>query len=597
MASSFDISAYSDALVVLGAAGVIVPVVRRMGVSPVLGYLGAGALLGPLGLGSFISSAPFLKWVTVEGGQNVSSIADLGVVFLLFMIGLELSYERLMSMRRLVFGLGGLQVLLCSAAIAGTLSIIGYRPPLALLIGACFALSSTAVVLEVLAQKSRMKSLVGRTSFSILLAQDLAVIPILMYISILGAGSNASVLASVGSALGQAVLAVLTIVVVGRFFMRPVFRVVASAKSSELMMAAILFSIIGSGFVAGIAGLSMTLGAFVAGLLLAETAYSKVVEATVEPFKGLLLGVFFFSIGMKIDVRVILPQAALVLAAIAALVAIKFVVTFWLARLFRFSPAVSVETSLLLSPGGEFAFVGIGLAASLKLLDAQQTTLCVTVAALSMCLIPLFGAVSARLARAISPPSTPAAELTATPAAQQKHAIVIGYGRTGKVVCELLKRHKTPYIAVDSNAASVVADRQAGHEVYYGNAAQPEFLKTCGLTEAVGVIVTLDNRSVIDKVVQDVRIARPEIFIVSRARDEAHARHLYAIGVNDAVPETVEASLQLSEAALIGIGVPTGRAIVSVHTYRDDVRKALQKAAAEARAEANGGPLETPDAA
>ena len=286
--TTINISNYSDALIVLGTAGVVVPMVRRFGLSPVLGYLGAGALLGPLGLGTFNQKYPALFWFTISDARNVDGIAELGIVFLLFLIGLELSLHRLLAMRRLVFGLGGLQVLLTTALLAGVALLLGRPASEAVILGACLSLSSTAIVLELLSNQERLTTTVGRASFSVLFAQDLAVIPILMFVSILAAGPSESVLKSLGTALLQAVIAVAVIVAFGRVLLRPLLRLVANTRSTELFIAVILFVIIAAGVIAYEAGLSMALGAFVAGLLLAETEYRKAIEATVEPFKGLL---------------------------------------------------------------------------------------------------------------------------------------------------------------------------------------------------------------------------------------------------------------------------------------------------------------------
>ena len=293
MAATINTAAYSDALVVLGTAGIVVPIVSRLGFSPVLGYLGAGALLGPLGLGSFVNSLPVLFWFTVSDAKNVEGIAELGIVFLLFLIGLELSLDRLLTMRRLVFGLGGLQVLLATAVLAAAAAMAGQSASTSLILGASLSLSSTAIVLELLSRQERLTTNVGRASFSVLLAQDLAVIPILLFISILAAGPGGSVLKSLGIALLQAAVAVGVIVVFGRLLLRPLFRLVAATHSRELFIAAALFVIVGDGVIASRAGMSMALGAFVAGLLLAETEYRKAIEATIEPFKGLLLGHLF----------------------------------------------------------------------------------------------------------------------------------------------------------------------------------------------------------------------------------------------------------------------------------------------------------------
>ena len=582
MASTINVAAYSDALVVLGTAGIVVPIVSRLGFSPVLGYLGAGALLGPLGLGSLINSFPLLYWFTVGDAQDVAGIAELGIVFLLFLIGLELSLHRLMTMRRLVFGLGGLQVLITTALIAGGAVYFGKSPSESIILGASLSLSSTAIVLELLSRQERLKSSVGRASFAVLLLQDLAVIPVLMFISLLAAGPNGSVLASLGRALLQAVIALAVIVVFGRVLLQPLFRMVAATRSRDLFIATALFVIIAAGVVANQAGLSMALGAFVAGLLLAETEYRKAIEATIEPFKGLLLGIFFFTVGMDIDVRELLREPYLLAAAVVGLIAIKSLLIMGLAKLFRLSSPVAIEMGLLLGPGGEFAFVGIGMAAELHLIDAGLASFALAVTSVTMAVTPLLSSAGRRFAARFRAAGATPSELIARPSGTQKHAIVVGYGRVGKMVCALLKEHGIAYIAADLDASTVTRDRRDGHEVYYGNAADPQFLEICGLANASGVIITIHTQDLIDDIVAHVRAMRPDVLIVSRARDADHARHLYELGATDAVPETVEASLQLSEAALVGLGIPVGPVIASIHEKRDELRHALQQAARQA---------------
>ena len=572
-------SGYTDALVVLGTAGVVVPVVRRWGLSPVLGYLAAGAVLGPLGLGSISNAFPVLSWFTISDAQNVAGIAELGIVFLLFLIGLELSFHRLSTMRRLVIGLGGSQVLLTSALIAGAAVAAGKSPPEAIVLGASLSLSSTAIVLELLSNQERLTTSVGRASFSVLLAQDLAVIPILLFVSILASQSGQSVLASLAAALLQAAMALTVIVAFGRLLLRPMFRLVATARSTELFIAAVLFVIVAAGVIADRAGLSMALGAFVAGLLLAETEYRKAIESTVAPFKGLLLGIFFFTVGMNIDFRELVREPLWIAGSVVGLIALKSLLLTGLGRLFRLSWPVAAETGLLLGPGGEFAFVGIGMAAAAGLMEARLASFALAVTSVTMALTPLLSVGARHLAARLASSKPVDAELMARPAAGQRHAIVVGYGRVGKVVCALLRHHGIPYIAADSDALTVTHDRRANHDVYYGDAADPRFLETCGLAKAAEVIITIHSASVIDDVVEHVRAIRPDILIVSRARDESHARHLYGLGATDAVPETIEASLQLSEAALVGLGVATGLAIASIHEKRDEIRHALQQAA------------------
>ena len=582
VASSINIPLYSDVLVVLGTAGVVVPMVHRLGISPVLGYLGAGALLGPLGLGTFIGQVPLLYWFTITDAKNVAGIADLGVVFLLFLIGLELSYERMMAMRRLVFGLGGLQVVISTTCIATIIALAGYKPQVAIVLGACLALSSTAIVLEVLSSQHRMRSNAGRASFAVLLAQDLAVIPILMFISILGSDKGGSVLVTIGMALLQAAAAIAVIVIVGRAVLRPLFRQVARTKSSELFIATILFVIIGTGVVAAAAELSMALGAFIAGLLLAETEYRKAIEVTIEPFKGLLLGVFFFTVGMSIDIRELGHEPLWLIGCVVGLIALKTAILTALARVFNQSWSASVETGLLLGPGGEFAFVGIGLALGLGVLTKPVASFSLAVTSLTMALIPLLAIAARRLSPLLAKPLPVDPALIVQPEPQKKHAIVVGYGRVGQVVCDMLERHGVAYTAADDDARTVTEERAKGRSVYFGDATRPAFLKACGLMEASGLILTIHTQSLIDEVVREVRKVGPDILLVARARDADHARHLYEIGVTDAVPETIEASLQLSEATLVGLGVPTGPVIASIHELRDEFRRALQAAATNA---------------
>lgn len=579
MVSAINIDAYSDALVVLGTAGIVVPIVRRWGLNPILGSLCAGAVLGPLGLGSITKAFPFLYWLTINDAQSVAGVAELGVVFLLFLIGLGLSFNRLRTMRRLIFGLGGLQVLLTASFLAVIAAGLGQNAEAAIIIGASLSLSSTAIVLELLSNQRRLATAAGRASFSVLLAQDLAVVPILFFISILAIGSGGSVFGSLTGALLRTAIAITLIVLFGRLLLRPLFRLVATTHSTQVFVAAGLFVIVAAGLIAHQANLSMAIGAFIAGLVLAETEYGKAIETVVEPFKGLLLGIFFFTIGMNVDFREFLREPIWLPVAVASVLVVKSVISLVLARLFQISWPASIETSLLLAPGGEFAFVSIGTAVAAGLLEPFVSSFALAVTSITMVLTPSLSKAARKL---ISEPASQRAvdpELAIQPPSGHKHAIVVGYGRVGKVVCSLLKQHGIQYIAVDYDALGVARDRREGHSVYYGDASDLRFLEKCGLLEATGVIITIHSRRDIDKVVEGARSVRPDALIVSRARDAHHARHLYAIGATDAVPETIEASLQLSEAALVGLGIAAGPAIASVHEKRDEFRRALRQAA------------------
>ncbi len=488
MEFTFNINVYSDALVVLGAAGIVVPILHRLGVNAVLAYLGAGAVLGPLGLGSFIKSFPFLYWVTIVDAGNVAGVAELGVVFLLFMIGLELSLTRLLTMRRLVFGMGGLQVVATTLLAAGALILAGQNPGAAVIVGASLSLSSTAIVLELLSEQGRLTTGTGRASFSVLLAQDLAVIPVLVFVSVLSQGTSHSVIGGLVAALVQAAIAVTVLVLFGRLLLRPLFQLVAGTGSTELFVAAVLFVIVSTAVVAHEAGLSMALGAFIAGVMLAETEYRKSIEATIKPFKGLLLGIFFFTVGMSIDVRVLIGAPLWLPAAALGLIVAKSLVLIGLGSLFRLGWPASIETALLLGPGGEFAFVIVGMASAAALIDAPLSGFTLAVTSLTMVLTPLLSIAGRRLARVGTTRRT-APELNVLPPVG-KHAIVVGHGRVGKVVGALLRQHRIEYIAVDSDASSVARDRRDGFPVYYGTAADPAFLEACGLGQTTGVIIT-----------------------------------------------------------------------------------------------------------
>ena len=579
-ATPFDPAIFKDAMIVLATAAVIVPLVKRWRVSPVLAFLLAGTVLGPKGLGAFADAIPQLHWITVAEERGLGIIGELGVVFLLFLIGLELSPARMLTMRRLVFGLGTLQVLISTVLIALVAAAFGAKAGSAVIIGVSLALSSTAIIVEVLAQQRRFTTATGRVSFAILLLQDLAVMPLLFLVAILGEGQHGSLAINIAKAFGHAGLAVAIIIAAGWIVMRPLFRLVASSASVELFVAATLLVAVGSGLLSAAAGLSMSIGAFLAGLLLAETEYRKAIEATIEPFKGLLLGVFFFTVGMGLDLGWLAQNLAPVLGATTALLLVKGAVVFGLARLFSLSWRGSIESAFLLAAGGEFAFIAIGLGMAYGVIQAGIGSFAVAITTLTMVLIPLLDRVGRWLARRLvpAPPLEPLL-LEMPPDDMVPSAIVIGHGRVGELVSDMLTRHGVQHLVTERDAKVVAAWRRRGRPIYFGDAKNPEFLKRCGIAEAEAVIITIHLQQEIDELVGIVRSLRSDIVIVARARDAEHASHLYELGVTDAVPETIEASLQLSEAALVGLGVPTGPVIASIHEKRDEYRVVLQAAA------------------
>ncbi len=572
---------YKDVILFLATAGVIVPLFRRWKISPIIGFLGAGVALGPFGLGALAGAYPWLAYFTIDNPEQISQLAELGVVFLLFMIGLELSWERLRLMRQWVFGLGALQVGLSLAAIAGVAMLLGQAPPAAAAIGAALALSSTAVVMQILTEHKRQHSAAGRATFSVLLFQDLAVAPILVTLTFMGASSGEELSPRMLLAFAPAALGVLALLVFGRLLLRPMMRSVARAKSEELFMAACLLVVIGAGLVSALTGLSMALGAFIAGLLLAETEYRHEVEVTIEPFKGLLLGLFFLSVGIGLNLSLLAERPLTIFSMSVGMILLNASIVFILGRLFRLPWRSAMESALLLAGGGEFAFVilSTGMDSNIVARDVGQTVL--VASTISMMSIPALAALGLKLGgrRVRGEDLTAAPEAAAQPEghAADARVLVVGYGRVGKLVSDMLTRHEIPWVAAERDPRLVEAARHAGAAIYFGDASRPEFLKRCGLETAAALVVTMDAPEGVEAIVATAREMRPDLTIVARARDARQAQRLYELGATDAVPETVEASLQLSEAVLVEIGVPMGLIIASIHERRDEFRQALNR--------------------
>jgi len=581
---STDVSIYREALLFLVTAGVVAPLFFRIHVSPVLGYLLAGVALGPFGLGRLVGRVPWLDAFALTNVDAIDKLAAFGVVALLFTIGLELKFERLKSLRKLVFGLGLAQVLASTALIGLAALLFGQKPPAALIFGAALSLSSTAIVVPVLAEHKLMTAAVGRYSFAVLLFQDLAVAPLIFMVAMLSRHSDGDVALGLALTVAPAALAVGVVIVLGRLVLRPLFHSVAMTKSPEFFMAACLLVVLGAALIAAASGLSMALGAFIAGLLLAETEYRREIEVTIEPFKGLLLGLFFVSVGAGLDLSLAASRPGLEFGIIAVFVIAKAAALYPLARGFGASAVTARNVALMLGPGGEFAFVLITAAVAGGVVDAASGRIVMVAAALSMVMIPLIGRLVARLAvRPRAPALLPLEALEAPPEDESHRVILVGFGRVGALIAEMLEVHKIPYIAVDSDASVIARARRQGRPAYFGDAARPEFLRRCGIETARALVVTMDLPRANEKVVEIARNLRPDITLVARARDAKHASILYDLGVTDAVPETVEASLQLSEAVLVDLGIPMGLVIASIHEKRDEYRKMLVASGATKR--------------
>ncbi|MBP6013549.1 MAG: cation:proton antiporter [Alphaproteobacteria bacterium] len=580
MAAPVDPTLFKDALIVLGAAAIVVPVFHSLKLSPVLGFILIGMVVGPFGLGAFTADFPWLSYLTIEDKDDMALVAEFGVVLLLFMIGLELSLERLRIMRRLVFGLGTAQVIVSATAIGATTYAISGNATTSTVVGLALAMSSTAIVTQVLSARKEMGTPTGRASFAVLVFQDIAVVPILFAVSVLGTSTEGSLFAKLAVAVAQAAIAVAIVILAGRIALRPLFRRVAQTHSPELFMAACLLVIIATSLAMASAGLSMAMGALIAGLLLAETEYRRQIEVMVEPFKGLLVGVFLISIGMNVDLPRIVQEPLAVLVASAGLVALKTLIVAGIAKALGLTLATGIRSGLVLGPGSEFSFVIIALATGLNLIVPSTAAFALIVVALTMASIPLLHTLGRYLETHLTPAAVPnPAAQVRVPDDETPRVIVAGFGRVGRVIASLLDAHKLPYIAVDSDAHTVAAGRDEGKPVYFGNIKHPDFLRHCGIETATALVVTMDAPKSTSEVVKLARTLRQDLKIIVRARDANHASELYRLGATDAVPETVEASLQLGEAVLVDVGIAMGPAIATIHEKRAEIRSQIQSAA------------------
>ncbi len=576
MDGSGAVTEYKDIILFLVTAAIIVPLFRQVRLSPILGFLAAGIALGPYGLATLADDIPWLAYISISDSASVEELAELGVVFLLFTIGLELSWDRIRVMYRLIFGLGVAQVAICGLVIGGAAMLLGQHLAAAFAIGAALAMSSTAIIMPLLEASGRADTPAGRTTFAILLLQDMAVAPILVTLGIisqrLDALSPRLLLAFLPAAAGLAL-----VVLAARFVLRPLLRIVARTRSDEAFVAASLLVVIGAGILSTLAGLSMALGAFIAGLLLAESEFRPQVEVTVEPFKNLLLGLFFLSIGSTLDLSRLAHQPVLIPAITLGLMLLNGAVVFVLARLFRLARRQALEAALLLAAAGEFAFVVLTKAMADGIVPAEVGQSVMVAATLSMLCVPLLSAIGAGLGGEdgdlVEEP--PGGTGTAEGA-----VLIVGYGRVGRLAGEMLARHGIAWVAADRDMRLVENGRHAGHPVWFGDAARADFLRHIGLETARAVIVTLDDARGAETIVACARQMRPDVPVVARARDAAHARRLYRLGATDVVLETIDASLQLSAAALRGVGVPSAAISESVEDRRDLVQRELREPAA-----------------
>ena len=523
-----------EVIVVLVAAVVSVFLFQRFGLGAVLGYLVAGAVIGPSG------------FALVADVDTIQALGELGVVFLLFTVGLELPFERIRVMQARVFALGAAQVFVTALAVTGVAVLIGVPPRTGVVIGGALALSSTAIVLRMLVDRGELTSRFGRSCFAVLLVQDMMVGPFLVLALALG-GDGEMLGLAVGEAMLKAVVAVMAILGIGRVVLRYVFQQVAAVRDPDVFIALSLVVVLASGLMTKMAGLSMAFGAFLAGMLLAETHYRHQVAADIQPFRGLLLGLFFMSVGMSVDFGLTASKAGLVIGLAAGLIVLKAAILSGLALISGMRPAQSINLGILLSQGGEFAFVLMGAALGAGVVSGDIAHLLVVVVALTMMATPFLAMLGRLLEREVERRTVVDLETRAEETEElTNHVVIAGFGRVGRAVATQLKDAGSDFIAVDLDPHNIIEARAAGLPVYFGDATRPEILEAVHVERARAMVVAVDNPQVALRTVAMVRYIFPELKIYARAHDDNHARELARAGADTVVPELVATGHRLA---------------------------------------------------
>ena len=574
VAGGIHVPYLKEVIVFLIAAVAVMPLFHWFRASTVLGYLFIGALIGPHGV------------ALIADAEGVSQIGELGVVFLLFTIGLELSWQRLRSMRTYVLGLGSAQVLVCGAALTGLFMAAGLTVPASTILGFALALSSTAIVTQLLIERGEFAAQPGRIAFSILLMQDLAVVPLLVMVSIFSAhaqgGDEVNMFSLAGMAMLKATLAVALILTVGRYVLRWLYGVVARTKNPELFLALSLLAALLTAVAA--AGLSMALGAFLAGLLLSDTEFRPQIETDIQPFKALLLGLFFISVGIGMDFSVLRDNFDAVLALIAVFTLLKALLIAGLTYSFGQTRLCSLRTGLLLASGGEFAFVVISGAVAGGVVPLTVAHVVQLSAAVSMALTPGLAALGGWLQTRLDGwQGDRERDADGKAEGLEAHVIIAGYGRVGRTIGQLLSEQQLPFVALDLDPMRSRLARTRGELVYYGDAARADMLERVGIAKASAVVVTLDDSAAASRLVKALRAKWPKVPVYARARDREHMLELEAAGATAVVHEALEASLQLSGHVLRAIGASNEVAATLIDRVRVEVYERQAAAPDEAR--------------
>jgi len=562
-------STLGDALVILGAAGIVIPLFARFRITPVIGFIVVGMLVGPFGLGGAVADHPLLAYVTISDPERLEPFAEFGIVLLLFSIGLELSFARLWQMRRTIFRLGAMELIGCAVLIALVLMALGNSAPTAFALGLALALSSTALVLRI----ADTGTPVGRAALGMLLFEDIALVPIIFLLGAMGRGENVPEFGEFLAVAGRGALVLGALLVFGRLGLPRLFAQAARTKSPELFLAASLLVVILASLATGAVGLSPIVGALIAGLLIAETEYHAEVEAMIEPFKGLALGVFLLTVGMSLDLGMVWNRAGELAIAVVLVFCAKALVTGLLLRLDGARTATATEAGILLASPSETTLIVLATAISVGLIHKDAAQFWQIVTAIGMTVTPMLAIAGRWLARRVDRAGLVPPEIDAEAA----RTIIIGFDRVGRLIADMLRRHDQPYVAIDLDADQVTRGLEQGYAISFGDAAREATLDRLGIASAKAVVLTMDEPVLAQRLVRKLRARFPDLPIVARARDANHAAALYRAGASTAVPQTLEGSLQLSEAVLVDVGVPMGFVIASIHEKRDEFRARIME--------------------
>lgn len=553
-----DISYLRDILILLFASVFVVIIFQEIGLSPALGYVVAGTTIGPFGLG------------IVSSIETTKSIAELGIVFMLFSIGLELTFARLMTIKKYVLGFGGLQIVLTTLTIfLFCRYYFDMSKETSIIVGSALAMSSTAIVMQVISENAEHSTRVGRLSFSILLMQDLAVIPILVLLPLLK-NTDLNITHALGGALADAIIAMIIIFVIGRICIRPLYRIIANSGSDVLFLSLTLIVVLGSAYITNHLGMSFALGAFVAGLLVAETEYRYRVEEEILSLKSILLGLFFMTIGMSFNFDLLLKSFPYIALISIALIFIKATIIVLLCRIFKFPIGPAIHTGLLLSQGGEFAFVVFLIAVQQDFLSPNISQFLMTTVTFTMALTPILATIGRKTKAYLYTKEILRDNKIKREIGQiSKHIVIIGFSKVGRIVSYILRKKNINYLILENNHRTVTSQRNKGFNIYYGDALNIDILRHIGVDRAESVVIAIEDEFACMKITRFIHENFPNIAVITKSENINNADRLKKVGASFVVSKNVETGLQLSHAALSSVGISSDEISSALNAFRD----------------------------